>query len=258
MLTTATFIELLFGEPGTMSIYPWSSIPSCTTFTYPTDTTEGVVDAYALDIEWRNGIDLEAFWTMWEENAEAFWSVSNNERHLLSLLSSWTQHAPTRPKRGLAIMDSFMAILITLYTFRIFPTYAFCTSPTDACTCHGGGFQIYEPFCGDSLLKSNGGGNNSNNSTPSFSDSNATTATVTKLKLAKEEYPGLFEALAGQTTIILVSISVLILVVVIFTFARVYIAYIQAGDAKVAAERDAAREREQNLKLCVVEQAVPL
>ena len=49
---------------------------------------EGVVDAYALGIEWRNGVDVKVFWRMWEANASAFWF--------------------------LALSDSFFAIIMTL------------------------------------------------------------------------------------------------------------------------------------------------
>ena len=41
MVITSAFIELIF---------------------------EGVVDAYALDIEMRHGVDIDAFWQMWKCN----------------------------------------------------------------------------------------------------------------------------------------------------------------------------------------------
>ena len=49
MLITSAFIELIF---------------------------EGVVDAFALDVEWRNGVNVNEFWKMWKVNAPAFWGNS--------------------------------------------------------------------------------------------------------------------------------------------------------------------------------------
>ena len=80
-------------------------------------------------------------------------------------------------------------------------------------------------------------------------DNTTTSANVIALQMAKNEYPSIWEALAGNSTTVLVSIGVVILIVVIFTFARVWIAYLQASDAKVLAEREAAKEKEENLRL---------
>ena len=37
---------------------------------------EGFVDAFALDVEWRSGINVDDFWTMWGANAAAFWTLA--------------------------------------------------------------------------------------------------------------------------------------------------------------------------------------
>ena len=34
---------------------------------------EGIVDAYALDVEWKNGVNIDHFWQMWKLNAAAHW-----------------------------------------------------------------------------------------------------------------------------------------------------------------------------------------
>ena len=69
------------------------------------------------------------------------------------------------------------------------------------------------------------------------------------LARAKVEYSSLFEALEGDATIVLVSVGAVIFIVIIFTFARVYTAYLQAGDALVIAEKEAARLKEVNLRI---------
>ena len=164
MLITSAFLELIF---------------------------EGVVDAHALDIEFKNGIDLEDFWKMWGANAAAFW--------------------------GVTLADSVVSITIMIWAFKQIPTAAFCTSSTDPCSCEGGGFEIYAPFCNAALFNYE-----SNETTSGASTSNVTTVKdVQALQAAKTEFPSIFDALAGKITVILVSVGVVVLVVVVFTFARV-------------------------------------
>ena len=127
--------------------------------------------------------------------------------------------------------------------FRLIPSAVFCTSPTDACSCKGGGFEIYDPFCNTSLIFFTEANETSSG------NASTTAASVLALKMAKEEYEGIFDVLAGDTAIILVSVGVVILVIVVFTVARIYIAYTKAGDAQAEAERKASEAREQNLRL---------
>ena len=82
---------------------------------------EAVVDAFALSIERRHGIDLNKFWAMWRVNALAFW--------------------------GNIVFQGVVAISDTCWAFKLIPNAVFCTSPMDPCSCSGGGFEIYDRFC---------------------------------------------------------------------------------------------------------------
>ena len=59
MLVTSAFIELIF---------------------------EGLVDCYALDIEFKNGVDVDEFWKMWKVNPAAFWGMTVCDSLLASLV----------------------------------------------------------------------------------------------------------------------------------------------------------------------------
>ena len=175
---------------------------------------EGIVDALALDVESRNGVDLDLFWGMWRRNAVAFW--------------------------GVAITSNFMAIFGTIWAFKQVPTVAFCTSPTDPCSCEGGGFEIFETFC---------------NATAAIDNSNETSARANKSSVAdltteaRAEYKGIFEALGVDAALIVVSIGVGILVVVVFFVARIILELAKVNDEKAKAEQRAAELRETNLKI---------
>ena len=172
MLITSAFIELLF---------------------------EGVVDAYALSVESENGIDLNAFWTMWKANGASFW--------------------------GLAVADSLLAAHTILWGFKLLPSAAFCTSPKDPCSCSGGGFEIYAPFCQSWSATGSKESSNETSSSLSNASSAASPATASAsaeaLSNAKNEYSGLFSALAADTAIILISIGVVFVTIIVFTLARV-------------------------------------
>ena len=87
---------------------------------------------------------------------------------------------------GVAVTDSMMSINVTLWAFKLFPTIAFCTSAEDACSCKGGGFEVYAAFCNVTSMGAVDEGN------LTLSPSNDTTAATNMLALvrAKEEYPG--------------------------------------------------------------------
>ncbi len=174
---------------------------------------EGIVDALALDVESRNGVDLDLFWGMWRRNAVAFW--------------------------GVAVTNSFLAISASIWAFKQVPSVAFCTSPTDPCSCKGGGFEIFEIFC---------------NATTAVENSNETSAVnessiASLANEARTEYKGIFEALGVDAALIIVSISVGILVVVVFFVARIILELAKVNDEKAKAEQHAAELRETNLKI---------
>ena len=133
-----------------------------------------------------------------------------------------------------------------LFFFRLFPVALFCTSPTDACSCKGGGFEIYDSFC-----NANVGGAGESNLT-SYSNANLTSsAIVASLRKSKLEYKGIFEVLEAEAATIAASVGAIILIAIVFSFVRVYIAYIQAHDAQTIAKMEAARDKEENLRLKV-------
>ena len=175
---------------------------------------EGIVDALALDVESRNGIDLDLFWGMWRRNAVGFW--------------------------GIAVVNSLMATSASIWAFKQVPTIAFCTSPTDPCSCKGGGFEIFETFC---------------NATTAIDNSNEKSAPANESTIAslaneaRSEYKGIFKALGVDAAIIIVSIAVGILVVVVFFVARIILKLAKANDEKAKAEQRAAELRESNLKI---------
>ena len=172
---------------------------------------EGIVDALALDVESRNGVDLDLFWGMWRRNAPAFW--------------------------GTALANSFISICMTVWAFKQIPTIAFCTSPTDPCSCEGGGFELFKPIC-------NLTGSDSNQTAAQNKTSIETLANA-----AKTEYEGIFEALGVDAMIIVVSVGVGILVVVVFIVARIVLALAQANNEKAAAEQRARELREANIEI---------
>tara|TARA_A100001015_G_scaffold243488_1_gene278481 strand:+ start:2853 stop:3755 length:903 start_codon:yes stop_codon:yes gene_type:complete len=175
---------------------------------------EGIIDALALDVESRNGVDLDLFWGMWRRNAVAFW--------------------------GLAVTNSFVSILAAVWAFKQVPTVAFCTSPTDPCSCEGGGFEILETFCNATTAI----GNSTETSAPANESSVADLTAE-----ARAEYKGIFEALGVDAAIIIVSIGVGIIVVVVFFVARIILELAKVNDEKAKAEQRAAELRETNLKI---------
>ena len=176
---------------------------------------EGIVDALALDIESRNGVDLDLFWGMWRRNAPAFW--------------------------GVAVTNGFVAILGSIWAFKQVPTIAFCTSPIDPCSCKGGGFQIFDPFCNATTA--------AESSNETSAQSNKTSTAASLVDAAKDEYKDIFGALGVDATLIIVSVGVGVLVVVVFIVARIAIALAQAKSEKARAERHAAELYETNLQI---------
>ena len=175
---------------------------------------EGVVDALALDVESRNGIDLDLFWGMWRRNAVGFW--------------------------GVAVTNGFASIVSALWAFKQVPTIAFCTSPRDSCSCTGGGFEIFETFCNAKTA------DYKSNETSAPANESSITSLANE---ARAEYKGILEALGVDAAIIIVSVGVGILVVVVFFVARIIIELAKVNDEKAKAEQRAAELRETNIKI---------
>ena len=168
---------------------------------------EAIVDAFALSIEYKHGIDLKEFWKMWRVNAAAFF--------------------------GADVFRGALAVTATIWAFKLFPNVVFCTSPTDPCSCKGGGFEIFEPFCNPE--SSHPSGNETNGS-------NLTTATPASIEKAEKEFQGIFDALAGDSTTVLVSVGVVLLVAAVFAVARS-----QLFAAKAKKEKDEIEEQRLDL-----------
>ena len=124
---------------------------------------ECVIDIFALEIEFEHGIDPKIFWDMFRVNPAAY------------LFRMWS--------------ESIGGIMLVLWAFRLTPTVVFCTSPGDPCSCTGGGFEIYAPFCNVTAL-------------PNGSSANTTSKTML-LQDAEKEYPG--ESCKGGRCVLLCS-----------------------------------------------------
>ena len=174
---------------------------------------EGFVDALALDIEFRNGVDLDLFWGMWKRNAPAFW--------------------------GVTVTNSFISIMGSIWASKQVPTFAFCKSPIDVCSCSGGGFELFESFCNVTATRKNWNKTSVDNKTSIASLAAA----------AQAEYQGIFDALGVDAVIIVISIGIGFLIVVVFIVARMTLALLRANNDKAEAERRAAELREANIKI---------
>ena len=140
---------------------------------------EGLVDALALDVEAKNGVDLNKFWNMWRSNAAAFWSVM--------------------------LANGAISIAAVIWAFRLIPNVAFCTSSTDVCSCNGAGFEIFAPFCNATTeRKFNNNGTLRNGST------------VAAIDVARSEYQSFADALGVDGIMIAVSVGTGILIIVVF------------------------------------------
>ena len=148
---------------------------------------EAVVDGMALTIEFKNGVDLNKFWKMWRVNAYAFW--------------------------GVITCDGINAMLMTTWAFKLIPDAIFCESPTDPCSCRGGGFEIYEKFCNPEVTK----------------DGNKTlNITAPSPEQSKQEFQGIFEVLDSSASQTLVVIAVVLLLAAVFAVAFMYYESLQA------------------------------
>ena len=118
-----------------------------------------------------------------------------------------------------------------MWAFRQIPTIAFCTSPTDPCSCTGGGFELYEIICNATAAAAN-----SNETTSAANESSIASLT----DAAKTEYGGITDALGVDADLIVVSVSIGILIVVVFVVTRIILALIKVTSEKAEAERQTA------------------
>ena len=146
---------------------------------------EAVVDCFALAIEYEHGIRLSKFWEMWRMNGSAFW--------------------------GLHIFDGFAAIWFAIWAFKLIPNTIFCTSAEDPCSCVGGGFEIYAKLCSRRA--------NTTFHTNSTLEVNSTLAGSNQVQ---NEFVGIFDALSGDATTVIISIAVIAVVASIFAITRAY------------------------------------
>ena len=139
--------------------------------------------------------------------------------------------------------SSIGATVCTAWAFRQHPNVIFCASPTDPCSCIGGGFDIFAIYCNSSAVIQ---GNASN-----FSSENMSTAVVVHVAAAEAQTQqvSLLDAVDGNAIIIFISIGALIVVVLIFGQARAFIAAASANDARAMAEAKLVEVRETNLKI---------
>ena len=163
---------------------------------------EVIVDAFALSIEWKHGIDLNKFWAMWRVNASAFW--------------------------GGIVFQGFVAIMSTCWAFKLIPNAIFCTSPTDPCSCLGGGFEIYNRFCNKT--------NDNRTKAPSVDQ-------------AEKEFKGIFDALEGDSETILVSVGMVALTAAVFALAHSQLKVTEIKRVRDALETEKVLLLEQKVEL---------
>ena len=142
---------------------------------------------------------------------------------------------------GRAVTDMFGATMCTIWAFRQHPNIVFCTSPTDPCSCTGGGFDIFTIYCNKSVA----GGNISSN----VSSDNGTTSNAVVVATTQIERGSIFDAIDSNAVIIFISIGALVIIVLIFGQARASIASGKANDARAIAEAKVLELREANLKI---------
>ena len=104
---------------------------------------------------------------------------------------------------------------------------SFCTQADDPCTCKGGGFEIYEPFC-------------------NVSKGNLSSSSIFNISLeAQSEYASVPESL--DTGVIAVAAGTVVIVGVIFVVYRAYQSLwaVQAKVEQMDRNREAERQRQQ-------------
>ena len=82
---------------------------------------EVAIDIAAISIEQGHGIDVNKYWEMWQVNPGNFF--------------------------GFCVCTNLLSLACAFWAFSTLPTPFFCTSQHNPCSCMGGGFQIFQPFC---------------------------------------------------------------------------------------------------------------
>ena len=143
---------------------------------------------------------------------------------------------------GRAALDISSATVVTVWAFRQLPSFVFCASSTDPCSCTGGGFEIFATYCNKSFA-------GANTTTIVSSSKNGTDAAVADVAKVYTERGSIFDSVDSNAVIIFVSIGALVIIVLIFGQARASIASARANDARAMAEAKVLELRETNLKI---------
>ena len=147
----------------------------------------------------------------------------------------------------------FTIVILQLWIFRAAPSAFFCTDPNDACTCSGGGFDLYKPFCGGSTDdKGTSGQGNATTSAVAF---NVTTNTTAELNKIVSSYVDPFEFMGDNVLTFIFGflsmVSILaVLAVALYTLeAHQKDASIQKIGSKIALEEDLNKRLRDKMKL---------
>ena len=140
---------------------------------------------------------------------------------------------------GRTLMDGVLAILLTIWAFKLVPTFLFCQS-LDPCSCtSSAGFDILSAFCNVTSEPLVG------NASSSFA---ANTTNDLKAR-AQGEFTGVFDSLGGNAVTIIVGVAALVLVVIFFLVADLFLELIKIGDEKAEIEQRAKELLEKNLEI---------
>ena len=202
---------------------------------------EVVIDIAALEIEKMHGIDVDKFWDMWQVNPGNFF--------------------------GLHVSCAMIALGSAFWAFSTLPTPIFCISQHNPCSCTGGGFQIFKPFC-TAVTASDKGVNATSSAENEYVLKKTQTLHVTPpvvrvmvshpnsqevkhnpLNLhnstlsiirsaAKSEYVSVFESLKDNT-IVIITVVVVFVIMLFFALARgqLFAAKLQSEKDKISEER---------------------
>ena len=129
---------------------------------------------------------------------------------------------------GVSICTSLLSVWSSLWAFSSIPTPFFCSSPTDPCSCTGGGFDIYDKFCEAAQASDLEGGENATQTA-------SKNLTATKAS-ARAAYATIFEAVGTNLEAIFISIGIIVLTILVFAVARLLQMVDEANQEKVAAE----------------------
>ena len=212
---------------------------------------EVVIDCAAIDIERLHGIDIDKFWEMVMVNPGNFF--------------------------GVHISASSCSLYLAFWAFSTLPSPFFCVAEHDPCSCTGGGFQIFKPFCDAApaattasciakqfllgvKLATHAARNASSschvqaNST-NTTDANATATTQANKTLefvknaARSEYVGILESLEDGGAVVAITVAVIVVIVLVFAIARSQLFAAEANRERDEADRQRVELLEQNKRI---------